>query len=384
MNIIFPNAPLVLVGSIAYAVFVLASSPAIGDEFPYSAVVTGDHVNVRSGPDTSYYAVTRLGKNDSITVEGFSFGWAKIRPPKGTFSCIKKSDVTASPDGRSGHVAGSAAYVYAAGELASPKRLFSVQAVLKESAEVSILGDMDGYWKIEPPSDARLWISARYIAKGTPRLPTQKATPAVTVAPTPRPKPRIAGEIARLESKLKVELKRPLREQSLQPFIDQFRELSKKAAKEDEVLSAYSREWASILQQRLADKEILRQGKKIADEITEMRIRFESELRQATATLDSPPPPKYALIGRLEESYVFTGRLLEKWYLIVDPDSGSSSGYVRVPSDAEVDPEAFLGKTVGVMGKSQYDAEKEIYVVTVEKLEPLTATSTVETRRESP
>ena len=73
---------------------------------PYLGVITGDNVNIRSGPAEIYYAVGKLRKGQQVVVSGERHGkknWAMIEPTDQCFSYISKKyvviqDVSDVPD----------------------------------------------------------------------------------------------------------------------------------------------------------------------------------------------------------------------------------------------------------------------------------------------
>ena len=73
---------------------------------PYLGVITGDNVNIRSGPAEIYYAVGKLRKSQQVVVRGERYGkknWAMIEPTDQCFSYISKKyveiqDISDFPD----------------------------------------------------------------------------------------------------------------------------------------------------------------------------------------------------------------------------------------------------------------------------------------------
>lgn len=73
---------------------VAAELSAAVTQFPYEAVVTSDDVDVRSGPGKTYYATSRLQRNDRVVVHRHDpGGWYMISPPPGSISWIDASQV---------------------------------------------------------------------------------------------------------------------------------------------------------------------------------------------------------------------------------------------------------------------------------------------------
>lgn len=84
----------------------LATKPSKPAFEPYLGIITGDNVNIRSGPAEIYYAVGKLRKGQEVVVSGERLGkknWAMIEPTDQCFSYISKKyvaiqDVSDVPD----------------------------------------------------------------------------------------------------------------------------------------------------------------------------------------------------------------------------------------------------------------------------------------------
>ncbi|MBN2563274.1 MAG: hypothetical protein JXQ75_20330 [Phycisphaerae bacterium] len=159
---------------VVFAVTAVSVLPALaepGDEvgrFPWEGEVSGMNVYVRSGPGANYYATTKLNAGDRVLVLAEKFGWYQIVPPPKSFSYIDMSMVERQAGAKTGKVAQDRVYVRAGSHLAPRKT--STQIVLNAGAQVEILGEMDGFYKIVPPRGAGLYISKQYVASVPPHL----------------------------------------------------------------------------------------------------------------------------------------------------------------------------------------------------------------------
>lgn len=130
---------------------------------PYFAEVTATEVNVRSGPSTNYYIVTKLHAGDRVEVRAEDSGWFGIVPTPGCFSLISKHYVDMDGEGR-GVVNGNNVRVRA-GSNRDPSR-YAVQVKLSEGAEVEVIsGGPEGFLKIKPPEGAYIWIHGELVAR---------------------------------------------------------------------------------------------------------------------------------------------------------------------------------------------------------------------------
>jgi uncharacterized protein YgiM (DUF1202 family) len=156
---------------------------------PYMGQITVETLNVRSGPSTNYYVVTRLPKGGYVRVVGEEAGWLAIAPPPGCFSLIAAQYVDRAADGK-GVVNTENVRVRAGSTLSDHN--YAVQTKLAKGAAVKIIGPADEqFLKIEPPAGTKLWVSAEYVrrAPGAPGdTGLAAATPPATEtrsAPTP-------------------------------------------------------------------------------------------------------------------------------------------------------------------------------------------------------
>ena len=132
--------------------------------FPYVAEITGDNVNIRSGPGTNYYDCGKLYKGDRVEVVNTKLGWSCIVPPAGSFSWISMQYISTNiQDVTVGIVTGDIARVYVGADDLKPMHSLSEQIRLKQGDQIKLLGEEeDGYCKIAPPIGAYLWVSSQY------------------------------------------------------------------------------------------------------------------------------------------------------------------------------------------------------------------------------
>jgi len=149
--------------------------------FPYTAVITGDDVYIRSGPGTNFYHCGKLKTGDKVKVVGKQFSWSRIIPPVGSFSWISMQYVTINPtDPKVGTVTGDNVRVYAGSDYVKPLYSTTLQGKLSKGEKVKLLGEqMDDYYKIAAPPFAYLWVSTNF----TKAIPEPVKAP--PVAPVP-------------------------------------------------------------------------------------------------------------------------------------------------------------------------------------------------------
>jgi len=151
--------------------------------FPCMAEITGNDVNIRSGPGTNYYRCGKLHKGDTIKIVSMESGWSRIVPPVGCFSWISLQCVSMSLDNPSiGILTGDGVQVYAGSDYVEPMHSTTQQGTLNRGHKVKLFGEeKDGYYKIVPPTGAYVWVSTAYVK---PLSPIETTTP-IAVVPVP-------------------------------------------------------------------------------------------------------------------------------------------------------------------------------------------------------
>ena len=188
---------------------------------PYLAVITGEKVNIRSGPAEAYYRVGQANKDDEVIVSREQHGWAEIYPTGVCFSYIARQFVeladespqatagqevisvespgasggaaaaasvanekagaeTAPAKGKAagtglaaligkepvwGTVTADAVRVRAGSVKVPPANANTVQVLLNKGSEVQIIGQRDDYYKIACPPSCYFWVSLDYVKR---------------------------------------------------------------------------------------------------------------------------------------------------------------------------------------------------------------------------
>jgi hypothetical protein len=333
--------------------------------FPYDAEVTGDNVNVRCGPGSSYYRCMQLNKGDKVRIVSDQDGvWSQIQPPPGSFSWISVQYVEIDPaDQTIGTVTGDDVRVYAGSDRISPLTATTLQGKLNKGEKVKLLGEqLDKYYKIAVPSlpNAYLWISTQYTKPIAPEAPginpiigpvaepsvqpsdsnTADSNAVVPVAEPPEPTP--LEKYRELQRQFDAERVKPLNEQDYSAIKEGLQEIIK-----DEDADKASR-YAKVILSRI-------EGIELALQVDEVVKQQNEQLKQTTDKIDKAHARRlqeiqnlgrFAAVGKLENFLVLgTGN-----YKIVD-DSNLTVCYA-VPSDkaSDKDLSALIGKKVGLVG----------------------------------
>lgn len=182
-------------------VLVLATCPTAAlaaDEFPYTATITTDNVNVRSGPGVNYYATQYLNRGETVEVWRHDpGGWFAIRPPQHSYCWISSEFLELSGDGYA-RVTGDRVLCRVGSAFGDDRDVIQVR--LSEGEEVELIeshptsGATGGqaWYKIAPPAGEFRWVSGAYVAR---QLDAQ--SPTLAAAPTTEPGASMLDGIAR-------------------------------------------------------------------------------------------------------------------------------------------------------------------------------------------
>lgn len=159
------------------------SAAAQGDS-AYTAVVTEERVDVRSGAGRAYYVVGELEEGQQVRVVEVLFDetWYKIQVPTTVYSYVSKAFVNAQGDGSVG-VVNADRTEFKAASLRGPGESYRVQGTFNQGDRVQIVAEEGNFYKIASPSESFVFIPAGTIRRVTaadmvPAPPTDEETPA--------------------------------------------------------------------------------------------------------------------------------------------------------------------------------------------------------------
>jgi len=344
--------------------------PAGQDDAQYIGVVTGTNVYVRHNPAMTAYPCTKVSRPYRVTVVGKSQdGWLKILPPKGTFSVISKQYVRPDDSGKIGTVTGNNVWVRAGGGLRETG-FFGLQRQVNRGRKVKILGEVEDYYKIEPPEGVHFWISDRYVEAAVPAaVEAKEASAPKTRKPTP-PDPmketvtrqEFTEALARfraVEAKILTEMKKSPEKRNLRAFIDELKRLK---IDRERRLQPYVDYYIECIKIELEKGD----SRKEFHELVKETAASKAEYEEAREILKTPPEidrPEFAAKGILKTSAIFTGGASgPKRYLLRAPVTGVITAYVETPpGSAPLDK--YIGKNVGVKGEKRYARELETDII---------------------
>jgi len=147
-------------------------SSAFGGADAIPARVTGDSVNLRTGPSRRADILGQLAIDTEVRVVLTDGEWSAILPPDGIGGWISRD-----------YLAEGVVTADRVNVRAGPSVAYGILLTLDEGTEVSVLEEGEGWAKIALPDTARLWLNSRYLSTG----PAPPAMEAVAVPQPVRP-----------------------------------------------------------------------------------------------------------------------------------------------------------------------------------------------------
>jgi hypothetical protein len=328
--------------------------------FPYVAQITGDNVNIRSGPGTDYYRCGQLNKADKVKVVGSQLGWSRIVPPVGSFSWISMQYVRIDPnDPAVGIVTGDGVRVYAGSDDEEPMHSTTLQLQLNRGDKVGLMDEQkNAYYKIAPPTGAYLWVSSKYVEPLGPvgevpliiEPPEEKVAPPTVVPTEISVEAKKLEEYRALQEQIQAQRAKPIPQQDYTKIKKALTEIANnkeagKAARYAEFtlkqIDRYELALAVEKQVRLQDARLAQNRERI-DRARTNRLAKVKDLG------------RFAVIGQFQTSAIYGPEPERIHYQIID-DSGKISKIIcyALPTGpaSEMDLSKFVGQKVGLVGK---------------------------------
>lgn len=370
--------------------------------YPYIAKPVSGNVNIRSGGGTAYYTCGKLLSGENVTVVAEEFGWAKIVPPKGSFSWIAKKHIqTDASNPNVGMVTGNNVRVWVGSPEHDALTSSTTQTKLSKSKfdVVELLGEEENdYLKITPPTGAYLYVSAnnlKYVGpvgaitapvkkkpsvkpadkapiKATtnthkkPLIKTPSTKPSILTSPEAKKLISICREIA---DKAEAEKEKPYAEQD-------YTELKKAvAAISNDPKAIQAKAYSEYLTQlidryelvAIIDKQLETHMAIVAIGKEDINARRQGQIDKVVDT------GKYVVTGTLKPSSIFTGA--QKRYIIVD-DNGRITCYA-IPGEylTKAILEKFYNKKVALEGTIERKSYGTVSLVKFSSIVDLVSTT---------
>jgi uncharacterized protein YgiM (DUF1202 family) len=335
----------------------MTSDPnATVSSFPYIAEITGDNVNIRSGPGTQYYSCGRLNKGDRVKVVKHQFSWSCIVPTASSFSWISTQYVRINPNEPTiGTVIGDNVRVWVGAENLRPMYSTTSRLKLNKGEKVKLMGiEVDKYYKIAPPTGTYRWVSTEYTkplgpAGKVPSPPLVITPPSESNAVVPVKLPLEAEKLKEyytLEKQIQTERDKPVGQQN---YTDVKKALLAIAANKKAGKAARYAEYAikQIKRYELARgvaEAVRRQDDKLRQDIQRIEKAFAKRLAEFQDL------GRFAAVGQLQTSSVYGSEPEPIRYRITD-DYDKTVCYASATGAASrIDLSKLVGRKVGLVG----------------------------------
>ncbi|MDD5458107.1 MAG: SH3 domain-containing protein [Phycisphaerae bacterium] len=336
------------------------AEPNAAISFPYTAVITEDNINIRSGAGTNYYVCGQLDKGDTVKVVTHKHSWSQIVPPKGGFSWISKQYVIPDPqDTGMGIVTGDNIRVYAGSDFLKPIHSTTVQTKLDKGQRVKLFGEpLDDYYKIVSPDGAYLWISTEFTRPVSEARDIIEKTydanepdfPAVEPGLSPTYIPAESKWLTKykdIEERIQQQRQLPIEQQNYAEIKEQLTQIAQskeagKAARYAEFtlkqVARYELAIAVSQDMKAQDTELLNKQQKINNELS----------KKLEKIVDYG---QFAAIGIIQTSNIYSSQIGAKLYTITD-QAGQIVCYA-VPTGllGAEQVQDFIGKKIGLVGQ---------------------------------
>jgi uncharacterized protein YgiM (DUF1202 family) len=348
--------------------------------------VAGNDVNVRSGPSGNYYVVARMSEGQRVVIVDRQPAWVAIAPPKGTYSLVAREYIDPDSDTR-GVINGDRVWIRAGSDLS--EQIYAKQVQLNKGADVTIVGETETHYKIVPPKGAKLWISEEYIRlveetgvesrtvvedrvaetpKDSPATPPTSTRAKQPNHPAPAA-PTTAGiksgdvqkQIEAIERVLEAEFKKEQHARNIPMLIERFTPIAEQD--DDTVGKHYARYRIEQLERVIQHAEALKKLEVLDDQWTQSRHEF---LQQRTSLRATRPELKreFDVRGKFTVSAAYSNPVGPQRFRLIDPDSTGliprTVAYVQIDPQSEIDPQAFLGRYVGVRARGRHMLENTV------------------------
>ena len=410
---------------------VTVSIPKTEKEFePYVGIITGERINIRSGPAEPYYPIGFLNKGDKVIVHQEQRGinnWAKIYPTPQCFSYIAKNFVDlqkvlegSQPDlmKEGGEVSAPAAAGVTEGSSAAdlqsligkktilgavnadnvrvragsikvpPANADVVQTRLNKGSIVQIIGQRDDYYQIICPPGCFFWIALDYVKREKPVttdvienyvtdakeaiLEEGNSEPEAPSAAAVVPAGDRARTTAEQDRQIYREAAEMLRQELEKPILERnYAEIGEKLTKLIETTPYPTiKSTAQTLKRRveisMMAQDIQRKSQQQDQTLAVTITGIHDNLQKLAAEVKPLKVEDLVVTGRIAESSIFTAPNKNRRYLVLDDQEQIL--YYAVAQTEGLDLAQWVGKKVTLSGPSELDTFSKIRVIQVTSL----------------
>ena len=155
--------------AVAMAMVATALSLTMGarEAWAFEAVVVQEKPAIRAGAGPSYYIVGHAKKGEPIEVLRIVHGWYELEPTEAVSLYFEKSQLSVSPDGKTAKTTRAGLTGYLA-NVDGPGASTWAGPPLEKGAELTILGEEGGYYRVAPPKGTVVYLAPGAVRRMLP------------------------------------------------------------------------------------------------------------------------------------------------------------------------------------------------------------------------
>jgi uncharacterized protein YgiM (DUF1202 family) len=351
-------------------------------ESGWTGVITGQDVNVRSGPALSAYVCTKLSGPQQVTVVGQKGEWLRILPPPTCFSVVSRDYVEADAAGKVGTITSDNIWTRAGGDLRTSE-FWVVQCELAKGQKVEILGAINNYYKIAFPPGTCYYVSSQFVRKasdvaaaaptsqpaglaeaapGSGRLEFVRVTTTLTGTTQPAGPAREAFGAA--EKALQAEFAKPADQRDFNALLARYQGINPGA---DKNLATVLGGRISFLQAAARISQANQSAQSTLTTVRQQQTTYDEQLSQIKVTPPEPLPVLPAAQGVIRPSVVYAGTAaILRRYFVCDPATNRVLAFAQ---SGTVDLQPYVGQVVNLYGPKWFDRQTLVDVVDVQQVE---------------
>ena len=128
------------------------------EHFPFVAQVIKKSVNIRAGANTNFEKIDTLNQGDEVVVLSKSFDWYKVQLPLTAKSFIR-ADYLKMLQNSTAQLIGDKVNIRA-----TPNSNSASLGIVTKDSLVKVITQINGWWQVEPPTQAVGWIRQDFLA----------------------------------------------------------------------------------------------------------------------------------------------------------------------------------------------------------------------------
>ncbi len=149
---------LVRICSSVVLIFILSIKGYADEHFPFIAQVSKHSVNIRAGANTNFEILGKLAQGHEVVVVSKSFDWYKVQLPSSAKAYIR-ADYLKILQNSSAQLIGDKVHIRAL-----PNSNSASLGMITQGTTVKVITQTNGWWQIEPPSQAVGWIRQDFLS----------------------------------------------------------------------------------------------------------------------------------------------------------------------------------------------------------------------------